>query len=168
MKLSARARYAVRLMVELDRLDGRRKPVQLSRIAEITGISRRYLEQLAIALKSHSLLRGISGRNGGYLLAKPPSNITIGDVLTAVIGPIHFSVCVVEPDICMRADFCECRLIWTLLDRRVNSLLEEYTVADLTDQDRLEGIRRELKGCLPDDGVEDAREGAQHEAGDLS
>lgn len=150
-------------MVEIERLGGKQKPVQLVRVAGITGISRRYLEQLAIALKSHSLLRGISGRKGGYVLARPASEITIGDVLTAVIGPINLSVCVVEPDVCMRTEFCECRLIWTLLNRRVNQVLDEYTVADLLNKEALEGIRRQVleetggEGVIGGGGADSAR-----------
>ena len=144
MKLSSRARYAVRLMVELHRQGASKRPVQLSQVSSVTGISKRYLEQLAIALKSHSLIRGISGRKGGYLLAKSPNDVTIGDVLKAVIGPINLSLCVVEPDICMRAEFCNCRLIWTLLNRRVNAVLEEYSIADLSDKEVMAGIREQL------------------------
>lgn len=96
----------MRLMVELHRLGATKAPVQLGRVAEITGISRRYLEQLTITLKSHSLLRGVSGRNGGYVFAKAPAEISIREVLAAVIGPIELSVCVAEPESCLRADFC--------------------------------------------------------------
>jgi Rrf2 family protein len=155
MKLSARARYAVRLMVELDRNGGRETPVHLGKISKITGISRRYLEQLAIALKSHSLLRGVSGRKGGYLLARPASKITIGEVLTSVIGPINLSVCVVEPEICMRSEFCSCRLIWTLLNRRVNTVLEDFSIADLSDQALLATVREQLIAEFNTDGTED-------------
>ncbi len=146
MKLSSRARYAVRLVLEIDRQGGRTKPVQLIQVSKLTGISKRYLEQLAIALKSHSLIRGISGRKGGYLLARSPKKITIGDVLKAVIGPIDLSVCVVEPESCMRAEFCECRLIWTLLNRKVNAVLEEFSIADLSDKTLMKEIRDQLLG----------------------
>jgi Rrf2 family cysteine metabolism transcriptional repressor len=131
-------------MVELDRNGGRETPVHLGKISQITGISRRYLEQLAIALKSHSLLRGVSGRKGGYLLARPASEITIGEVLTSVIGPINLSVCVVEPELCMRSEFCSCRLIWTLLNRRVNAVLEEFSIADLSNKELLATVREQL------------------------
>ncbi len=134
------------MVLEIDRQGGRTKPVQLIQVSKLTGISKRYLEQLAIALKSHSLIRGISGRKGGYLLARSPKKITIGDVLKAVIGPIDLSVCVVEPESCMRAEFCECRLIWTLLNRKVNAVLEEFSIADLSDKTLMKEIRDQLLG----------------------
>lgn len=136
----------MRLVLEIDRQGGRSKPVQLIQVSKLTGISKRYLEQLAIALKSHSLIRGVSGRKGGYLLARSPKKITIGDVLKAVIGPIDLSVCVVEPESCMRAEFCECRLIWTLLNRKVNAVLEEFSISDLSDRGLMKEIRDQLLG----------------------
>lgn len=134
----------MRLVLEIDRQGGLSKPVQLIQISKLTGISKRYLEQLAIALKSHSLIRGVSGRKGGYMLARPPTKISIGEVLKAVIGPIDLSVCVVEPETCLRSEFCECRLIWTLLNRKVNAVLEEFSIADLSDRKMMAGIRDKL------------------------
>lgn len=144
MKLSARARYALRLIVEIDRLGGQRRPVRLPEVARTTRISKRYMEQLTMALKSHSLLRGVSGRNGGYVLARPAAEITIGEVLRAVIGPIELSVCVDEPSVCLRAEFCECRLIWLLLDREINRVLNTYTLADLSNHKLMQELRTGL------------------------
>ena len=148
-------------MVEIDRQGGRSRPVQLIQVSRITGISKRYLEQLAIALKSHSLIRGISGRKGGYLLARQPTEISIGEVLKAVIGPIDLSVCVVEPETCMRADFCECRLIWTLLNRKVNAVLDEFSISDLSDRELMSDVRNQL---LADDKPLAERVGSSNQA----
>ncbi len=146
MKLSSRARHAVRLMLEVSRLGDGERPVQLSEIASATGLSRRFLEQLAIALKSHNLVKGVCGRNGGYLLARPAEDISIGDVLTAVLGPINLAVCAEDKALCMASDFCECRMIWVLLRERINALLNEYSISDLLDDDWLNTIRMQLEG----------------------
>ncbi|MBI5477526.1 MAG: Rrf2 family transcriptional regulator [Deltaproteobacteria bacterium] len=145
MRLSARAHYALRLMHEITQLGGTRQPVQLTQVARLTGISRRYLEQLVLALKSHALLRGVCGRNGGYLLARPASQITVGAVVEAAIGPINLSVCVGQPETCLRSDFCECRLVWLLLDQRIHEVLAEYSVADLGNKPLLSAIRMQLQ-----------------------
>lgn len=145
MKLSARARYAVRLMLEVHRLGGAGRPVRLSEIARSSGISRRFLEQLVMGLRNHSLLKGISGRHGGYFLSRSPSDISMREVITAVIGPISLAICVEDPDICSQSDSCECRLLWSLLQKRIDELLDQYSLADLGDKDILDPIRRQLE-----------------------
>lgn len=141
MKLSSRARYAVRLTLEVHRLEEDGKPVRLSEVARVTNISKGFLEQLAMALKCHSILRGFCGRNGGYILGRAANEITIGDVLRAVIGPIELATCTEEPNDCMAAEFCESRLIWLLLKHRINELLDEYTIADISDRRSIDAIR---------------------------
>ena len=145
MKLSSRARYAVRLTIEVHRLSVDGEPVRLSEVARVTNISRRYLEQLAMGLKSHSILRGICGRNGGYILGRQAGEITIGDVVRSVIGPIELADCTEQPNDCMAADFCESRLIWMLLEQRVNETLDDYSIEDILDKTSLASIRRLLR-----------------------
>jgi Rrf2 family protein len=144
MKLSSRVRHAVRLTLEVHRQAVDDKPVRLSDVSRVTNISRRFLEQLAMSLKSHSIIRGICGRNGGYILGRPANEITIGDIIRAVNGPIDLAVCTEDPNDCMAAEFCESRLVWLLLKQRVNNLLDEYTVADMLDKNFLNEMRAEL------------------------
>lgn len=144
MKLSARARHAVRLTLEVYRLGDGQKPVRLSEVSEVTGISRRFLEQLAMSLKSHEIIRGVCGRKGGYLLARRAEEITIGAVLRAVLGPIDLTICTADQAECMSSEFCECRLVWQLLKKRINELLDAYTIADITDRQCIEEIRKLL------------------------
>lgn len=132
-------------MLEVSRHGGKTNPVNLSQVARLTGISKKFLEQLAIALKSHSLLRGVCGRQGGYLLGRPADRITIGEVLTAVSGPTNLTFCVENPDTCMSSEFCECRLIWQLLSLRVKEVLNEFTIADLLNTERVDFIREEIR-----------------------
>ena len=136
---------ALRLMLEVSRLGDGEAPVGLTEVAKATGMSKRFLEQLAMSLKSHHLLRGVCGRKGGYLLARPAEEISIGDVLNAVIGPINLSACAEDESLCMASDFCECRLIWLLLRERINAVLKEYTLADLSNRDWMKAIRKELQ-----------------------
>ncbi len=136
-------------MLEVARLSDGQTPVKMKDVASATGLSRRFLEQLVIALKSHSLLRGVCGRHGGYLLARQSNEITIGDVLTAVLGPIQLSVCADDPTICMSSDFCSSRMIWALLQKRINTVLSEYTIADLLDARLLNFMRQELDNESP-------------------
>ena len=120
------------------------KPVSLEKIAHGTHVSKRYLEQLAIALKRASLLRAVSGRSGGYVLARPAGEMTIGEIIEAAIGPINVVDCVAQPHICLKADTCECRLIYMLINKRIKDVLNEYSLADLADRKWVRGMTREL------------------------
>jgi len=72
MKLSTRARYALLMMIEIAKQAHEEKKVSLNQVARSSDLPRRYLEQLAIGLKNASLIIGISGKGGGYILTRPP------------------------------------------------------------------------------------------------
>jgi Rrf2 family protein len=112
-------------------LDG--QPVSLATVAARTDISRGYLEQLALALRAARLLKSVAGRRGGYLLARPAGEINLASVIEATIGPICVVDCVDSPEECPRADDCECRLVYRLINSRITGVLKEYTLADLLD-----------------------------------
>lgn len=120
-------------MLDVARYGDDNQPVSLSAVSERTGISHGYLEQLAPALRAGSLIRGVAGRHGGYKLAAPASKITIRQIIEASIGPVSVVECVDEPDSCLRTDFCECRVVYALINQRVAGVLDEFTLADLVD-----------------------------------
>ena len=131
MKLSTRAQYALRMMVEIaNRAEGG-KNVNLTQIAESCGLSRRYLEQLAIGLKTASLITGITGQAGGYSLARAPDQIEIGQVIEAVIGPVNIVECVLKPETCRKSDECSYRCIYLRINERITEVLTDLTLADL-------------------------------------
>ena len=121
------------MMLDIGKHGDRRTPVSLSLVAERTGISRGYLEQLAMALRNARLVRAFSGRYGGYKLSTPAAEITVGQIIEAAIGPICVVDCVEEPDTCSRSEFCECRVVYALINKRVAGVLEDFTLADLLD-----------------------------------
>ena len=155
MKISTRGRYALRMMLDVARQGGEQSPVSLASVAHRTGISHGYLEQVALSLKSARLVRGVAGRHGGYTLAKPAHEITIRQIIEATIGPICVVDCVDEPEACLRAEFCECRLVYALINQRIGEVLDEFTLGDLADPDWLsetaEAFKAELVS-LTDDG----------------
>jgi len=117
MKISTRGRYALRMMLDIARHGAQEAPVSLASVSERTGLSHGYLEQVALALRGAGLVRGVAGRYGGYKLAIPAEKITIRD----------------EPEACPRADYCECRVVYALINHRIGEVLEEFTLADLAD-----------------------------------
>ena len=140
MKLSTRARYALRMMVTIARQSSGSTAVSLSDVSGKTRLSRRYLEQLAIALRNAALLRGITGKGGGYLLTRPAAEITLGQIVEAAIGPINIVECVLRPQTCIEVDFCECRWVYQTINDRILAVLQELSLADLVDRPMLQSL----------------------------
>ncbi len=132
VKLSTRARYALRMMLEVCHQGHNDGPVSMSNIARATRISKPYLEQLAIPLKAAGLLKGRAGRAGGYTLGRPADEIRVLEVVEAAIGAICVVDCVDKTDECDRTGVCETRVIWSMLNDRIRGLLQDYTLFDLT------------------------------------
>jgi Rrf2 family protein len=87
MQLSTRARYATRAMIELTFHYGK-GPLQLREIAKKQGISEKYLEQVLTFLRKEGFILTQKGNRGGYLLAMPPGEITLYDVIRSVEGSL--------------------------------------------------------------------------------
>lgn len=130
MNLSSRGRYATRAMIELARLNSD-KPIPLSTIASCQEISRKYLQQLMSHLRRAGLVRVMKGNKGGFLLARPPEEITIAHILTAVEGELEITDCVVSDGICNRTGDCQARKIWTAASRAMIQYLDSVTLASV-------------------------------------
>ncbi len=148
MKLSTRARYALRLMLEVARHSASGETVSLAAVAARTGLSHGYLEQLAQLLRNARLLRGRCGKQGGYQLARPPAAITLRGIVEAVIGPINLVECVGEPRSCLASDYCECRPVYRLVNRAVTEALEQFSLQDMLTPEWLENIEKTLEAPL--------------------
>jgi len=133
MRLSTRARYALRMLLDVARNGGNTTPVSLASVAERTDLSRGYLEQVALALRNAGIIRGVAGRRGGYQLAAEAGDITIRQVIEATIGPINLVDCIEDPTTCLRSEFCECRVVYQMINCRIAEVLQAYTLADLLD-----------------------------------
>jgi Rrf2 family protein len=113
------------------------KIVSLSDVASESNVSRRYLEQLVIGLKNGALIHGKTGKGGGYSLAQPAEEIRIRQIIESAIGPINIVECVLQPELCLKSEFCECRALYGLINKRITSVLDEIVLSDLADGDRL-------------------------------
>ena len=130
-------------MLDLARSAGTEMPVSLAAVADTEKLSRGYLEQLALSLRTAQLLRGVCGKGGGYKLAREPEEITVREVIEAVLGPINIVECVEKPKVCSRSDTCECRGVYVLINHRITEALEGFTLADLLDPERLQCLSAE-------------------------
>ena len=115
MKLSTKARYGLKAMVDLAVSYGG-GPVSTATLAGMQGISQAYLEQLISALKKAELITAERGVQGGYALSRPPETISVGQVLTALEGNTSLVDCVgYETVSCDKACSCSARPLWLKL-----------------------------------------------------
>ena len=132
MKVSTRGDYACRALLSLALHPGE-APTSVRDIAERTGLPQPYLEQILLALKGAGLVRSKRGVGGGYVLARPPAEITLAQVVSAVDGPIvvgDFG----EPHqngACDHEGQCVLLAIWADVGDKMRRLLEESTLADV-------------------------------------
>lgn len=150
MKLSTRPRYALRLMMDIARYSKEGNPVHLRDIATRNNLSKGYLEQLVGSLRNAQLLRSFSGRGGGYMLVRPPEQVSLLEIIEATIGPINVVDCVAHPEECMNAEYCECRSLWDLLNGRITGLLGGFSLEDLSERGGIRRITKERDGKADD------------------
>ncbi|KAF0196369.1 MAG: BadM/Rrf2 family transcriptional regulator [Bacillota bacterium] len=129
MRLSTKGQYAVRAMVVVALHDST-GPVPLRYIAEIEDISEQYLEQIFMDLRKDDLVTGLRGARGGYVLNRPAEEITSGDIVRAVEGPIVLVDCD-HDGACQRAHVCATRALWARVSESMSQVLDGTTLADL-------------------------------------
>jgi Rrf2 family protein len=133
VKVSTRGDYASRALLSLSLHTGQTQPTSVRDIAERTGLPQPYLEQILLALKGAGLVRSKRGVGGGYVLARPPEQITLSEIVSAVEGPIvagDFG----EPHqngACDHEGQCVLLSVWAEVGERMRRQLDSYTLADM-------------------------------------
>ncbi|TYO95092.1 RrF2 family transcriptional regulator [Desulfallas thermosapovorans] len=132
MRLSTRGHYGLKAMFDLAEHYGS-EPIPLKTVAERQNISDNYLEQLIAVLRKAGLVKSVRGAQGGYILAREPGNITVGDIIRAMEGPIAPVDCVseVEPTECDQAESCITRMVWARVRDRLAEVMDSITLADM-------------------------------------
>lgn len=134
MKISTKGRYALRMLIDLaeHRGDGF---IPLKDVAERQDISKQYLEQIVTLLNTSNILRSSRGKQGGYMLAKEPSQYTIGQVLRLTEGNLTPVVCLDdEINRCPKAATCKTLPIWKKFSTVITDYLDSVTLQDMLDQ----------------------------------
>ena len=141
MQLTTRSRYGLRMLLDiaLHSADG---PVRIQDIAGRRNISVKYLEQIIRSLKKAGFIRSKRGPKGGHLLAAPPEDIRVGDVVRALEARPGLTECVANPEICPIAGDCVTRQIWVRATASLFRELDATCLGDLLEQSR----RTELLG----------------------
>jgi Rrf2 family cysteine metabolism transcriptional repressor len=134
MRLSARGQYGVRAVVELAG-NYRHGPLPLRGLVLAQEVSPSYLEHILRTLRQAGLVASTRGAHGGYCLARPPQQITVGQVVRALDGPIAPVACASEsgPAPCDRAVQCPTRKAWLRLRDGIAAALDGTTIAELLD-----------------------------------
>lgn len=136
MKLSTKGRYGLRAMLDLA-LSSTEDAVALSGVAERQSISISYLEQLIAKLKKAGLVNSIRGAQGGYVLAKPANEISVGDILRALEGdlsPVDCAEVMGGESTCSGADLCVTKYVWKRISDSINSAVDEIMLSELVDE----------------------------------
>ncbi len=135
MKLSTRARYGTRALLDLALHDSE-EPVQLKDIASRQEVSLHYLEHLIAPLIGAGIVRSIRGARGGIQLAKPSREIKLSEVMQLLEGSISPVECIDNPKACPRSSACATRDVWSEMKKAMDGVLESTTLQDLVDRQR--------------------------------
>ena len=133
LKVSSRGHYGLRLMTELARAHGR-GPLSLTEVARVEGLPLPYLEQLVVPLRRAGLVEGTRGLHGGYTLARDPHQMTAGEILRVLAGPVSLVDCTALEYIqgsCERDGVCLSSGLWHRIKVTVEAILDKTTLYDL-------------------------------------
>jgi len=128
--ISTKGRYALRVMMDLAEHESDR-PLPLKDIAERQGISKKYLEIIMKDLVDGKLVKGASGKGGGYMLVRRPEEYSIGEIVERMEGTLAPVACLQkEAEQCPRAASCETLPLWQELDQLVHDFLYQKRLTD--------------------------------------
>lgn len=132
--ISQKAKYAMRALVALARANPT-EPMQIADIARSQNIPRKFLEQILVDLKHHGVVVSRRGKQGGYLLLRPAHEITYGEILRLVDGPMAPLPCLSltayrKCDDCRDEVACEIRRVFAAVADKTREILFSTTIAD--------------------------------------
>jgi Rrf2 family cysteine metabolism transcriptional repressor len=146
MRLSTKGEYASRAMLELS-LKYQKGPLHIREISKAQHIPERFLEQILLLLKRAGYLRSKKGQKGGYVLSKPPAEISVAEVIRVMDGPLAPIDCVsvTAHELCPMEDSCGLRWLWKDVRDSVARIMEKTTFEDLVNRTKLPKPARSLR-----------------------
>ena len=139
MKISARDEYACAAVLELALNYDAEMPIRVQDIAQRQGIPTKFLFQIMQILKRVDIVRSRRGTEGGYVLTRPPNQLTVGDVIRSMSGPFVQLSCLESGnflDDCGKQNMCQFKPIWAEVDRAIGSVLNGVTFEELVRRSR--------------------------------
>ena len=141
MMVSTKGRYALTVMVDLAKNDGD-DFVALSDISERENLSMKYLENIISILNKGGMLVSARGKNGGYKLARKPSEYNISEILLLTEGSLAPVNCIMQDGVqCEKAATCSTLPLWAGLDKVIDNYLGGITLEDI-----IKGNRKKMLG----------------------
>lgn len=143
MKLSTKGRYGLRALIDLA-VHSEEEAVSISSVSTRQGISESYLEQLVGKMRRAGLVVSIRGAQGGYQLAKPPSEISVGDILRSLEGNLDAVECpgLNEETGCEEADFCVTKYVWQRINDSITEAVDGITLEQLVEESKKNKAKR--------------------------
>lgn len=137
MKLSTKGRYGLRALIDLG-LYSENETVSIASIAARQNISESYLEQLIAKLRKAGLVTSVRGAGGGYKLAKPAAEISVGDILRALEGSLDPVECpgLKEESSCGGSQFCVTKYVWQRINDSINQTVDEIKLEQLIEESK--------------------------------
>ena len=141
MKISYKGDYALKTLLELA-LNYNKGVLSIGELAQKGDIPDKFLEQVLLTLKRGGFVDSKRGINGGYFLARPPSHITIGEVVRFIEGPVEPITCVGKKNYKECKDFASCifKDVWSQVNTAISLVVDTVTFAELVR--RIEGKRK--------------------------
>ena len=133
MNFTTKSRYAVNALADLEYLSNYENPVTLKDIAARQGIDLTYLEQLFRKLRIAGIVKSVRGRNGGYVYASHPKNISIKNIMDAVEENLDATKCAGTSS-CHSGHQCNSHKLWDDLNNVVDEFLSDISITDLVDK----------------------------------
>jgi Rrf2 family protein len=132
IRLSTKGRYGTRLMINLaHHYTNNNESIILKQVSDEEDISIRYLEQIIIPLKIARLVKSIRGAGGGYILARPPADIKLREILSSLEGSCCLVECVDDDDYCNKIKTCAAYDVWRNASQLLKDYFENTTLQDL-------------------------------------
>jgi Rrf2 family protein len=145
--INQKCQYALRALYELS-VHYPYGPVKIAHIAQAQGIPKKFLEGILGLLKSLGYVKSHRGKDGGYSLAKPPGQISVGEVIRGIQGPLSPVECLIGENRCQLNNRCSFRPLWERAKAALEEVYDRTTFQDLLDQNipPSPGVEEESKG----------------------
>lgn len=145
MKLSTRTKYGLRALLIIAQSES--GVATSENIAQVEGLSKKYLDSILGQLRQAGILKTNRGVNGGYSFLKKPEETTVLDIFLALEKNSEISACVSTPDVCDRAEYCPGRGVWQKVYSAISNVMSEITVEQLVKDEENNLASKNLKRC---------------------